>query len=157
MTSYMLGQKSDDMYIFSKVFTSNANINREFVCTVAEIFAIFLPIIPYSMWNRAMFVCFYVVLYNVSGHVRYSEMKERFLASPRRTLILSDEEESYEGDEDEDDNEDDNDDDYEEEDEDDESYEDTDHDATGDPDVDTDTDPDATGDTDTDPDDKKNN
>jgi len=150
MTSYMKGQKRDDIHIFSKMFASNVDNNRELACTVAEIVAIFLPIIPYSMWNRAMLVCFYVVLYNVSGHVRYSEMKKRFLASPRKTLMLSDEEESYEGD-DEDDG------DYEDdEDNEDESYEDTDPDATGDT-GDTDIDPDATGDTDTDPDDKKNN
>ena len=125
----MKGQ--NNMHYFNKVVESNVGNNRELSCTVAEIVALFLPIMPSSILNRVVLVCFYVILYNVSGHIRYSEMKERFLASPKKDLLLSDDEEEEE-EEDEDDEEDED----EDEDEDDESYHATDEDT--DPNEDTD-------------------
>jgi hypothetical protein len=153
MTSYMKGQ--NNLHYFNKVVESNVGNNRELSCTVAEIVALFLPIIPSSILNRAVLVCFYVILYNVSGHIRYIEMKERFLASPKKDLLLSDDEE-----EDEDDEEDEEEDD-EEDDDDDESYHATDEDTDANEDLDTDVDTDPNEDLDPDPaddsGDKKNN
>ena len=169
----MKGQ--NNLHYFNKVIGSNVDNNRELSCTVAEIVALFLPIMPSSIWNRAMLVCFYVVLYNVSGHVRYSEMKERFIASPKEVLLLSededddeedeeeeDDEEEEEEEEDEDDEEDDDDEEEDEEEDDDESYhatdEDTDHNEDLDTDHNEDLDPDPADDSgDNDVGNKKNN
>ena len=154
----MKGQ--NNMHYFNKVVESNVGNNRELSCTVAEIFALFLPIMPSSIWNRAMLVCFYVVLYNVSGHIRYIEMKERFLASPKKDLLLSDDEEEEE--EEEEDEEDEDDESYHATDEDTDTNEDLDHNEDLDTDVDTDPnedrDPDPADDSgDNDSGDKKNN
>ena len=156
----MKGQ--NNMHYFNKVVESNVGNNRELSCTVAEIFALFLPIMPSSIWNRAMLVCFYVVLYNVSGHIRYIEMKERFLASPKKVLLLSEEEEDEEEDEDDEDEEDEDDESYHATDEDTDTNEDLDHNEDLDTDVDTDPnedrDPDPADDSgDNDSGDKKNN
>ena len=141
----MKGQ--NNLHYFNKVVESNVGNNRELSCTVAEIVALFLPIMPSSILNRAVLVCFYVILYNVSGHIRYSEMKERFLASPKKDLLLSDDEE-----EEEDDEEDDEEDEDEDEDEDDdESYHATDEDTDPNEDLDTDVDTDPNEDLDPDP------
>ena len=147
MTSYMKGQ--NNLHYFNKVVESNVGNNRELSCTVAEIVALFLPIIPSSILNRAVLVCFYVILYNVSGHIRYSEMKERFLASPKKDLLLSDDEEEEEDDEEDDEDEDDEEDD--DEDDDDESYHATDEDTDANEDLDTDPNEDLDTDVDTDP------
>jgi hypothetical protein len=156
MTSYMKGQ--NNLHYFNKVVESNVGNNRELSCTVAEIVALFLPIMPSSILNRAVLVCFYVILYNVSGHIRYSEMKERFLASPKKDLLLSDDEEEEEEDEDDEEEEEEDD---EEDDEDDESYHATDEDLDHNEDLDTDVDTDPNEDLDPDPaddsGDKKNN
>ena len=143
MTSYMKGQ--NNLHYFNKVVESNVGNNRELSCTVAEIVALFLPIMPSSILNRAVLVCFYVILYNVSGHIRYSEMKESFLASPKKDLLLSDEEDDEEEDDEEEDEED--------EDEEDESYHATDEDTDVDTDLNEDLDPDPADDSG----DKKNN
>jgi len=152
MTSYMKGQ--NNLHYFNKVVESNVGNNRELSCTVAEIVALFLPIMPSSILNRAVLVCFYVILYNVSGHIRYSEMKERFLASPKKDLLLSDDEEEEEEDEDdeeEEEEEEEDDEDDEEDDEDDESYHATDEDLDHNEDLDTDPNEDLDTDVDTDP------
>ena len=158
----MKGQ--NNLHYFNKVVESNVGNNRELSCTVAEIVALFLPIMPSSILNRAVLVCFYVILYNVSGHIRYSEMKERFLASPKKDLLLSDDEEEEEEDEDdeeEEEEEEEDDEDDEEDDEDDESYHATDEDLDHNEDLDTDVDTDPNEDLDPDPaddsGDKKNN
>lgn len=148
----MKGQ--NNLHYFNKVVESNVGNNRELSCTVAEIVALFLPIMPSSILNRAVLVCFYVILYNVSGHIRYSEMKERFLASPKKDLLLSDDEEEEEEDEDdeeEEEEEEEDDEDDEEDDEDDESYHATDEDLDHNEDLDTDPNEDLDTDVDTDP------
>ena len=163
MTSYMKGQ--NNLHYFNKVVESNVGNNRELSCTVAEIVALFLPIMPSSILNRAVLVCFYVILYNVSGHIRYSEMKERFLASPKKDLLLSDDEDEddeEEDDEEEDDEEEEEEEDEDEEEDDDESYHATDEDTDPNEDLDTDhnedLDPDPADDSgDNDVGDKKNN
>ena len=149
----MKGQ--NNLHYFNKVVESNVGNNRELSCTVAEIVALFLPIMPSSILNRAVLVCFYVILYNVSGHIRYSEMKESFLASPKKDLLLSDEEDDEEEDDEEEDDEeeDDEEEDEEDEDEEDESYHATDEDTDVDTDLNEDLDPDPADDSG----DKKNN
>ena len=159
----MKGQ--NNLHYFNKVVESNVGNNRELSCTVAEIVALFLPIMPSSILNRAVLVCFYVILYNVSGHIRYSEMKERFLASPKKDLLLSDDEDEddeEEDDEEEDDEEEEEEEDEDEEEDDDESYHATDEDTDPNEDLDTDhnedLDPDPADDSgDNDVGDKKNN
>jgi len=158
MTSYMKGQ--NNLHYFNKVVESNVGNNRELSCTVAEIVALFLPIMPSSILNRAVLVCFYVILYNVSGHIRYSEMKERFLASPKKDLLLSDDEDEddeEEDDEEEDDEEEEEEEDEDEEEDDDESYHATDEDTDPNEDLDTDHNEDLDPDPADDSGDKKNN
>ena len=154
----MKGQ--NNLHYFNKVVESNVGNNRELSCTVAEIVALFLPIIPSSILNRAVLVCFYVILYNVSGHIRYSEMKERFLASPKKDLLLSDDEDEddeEEDDEEEDDEEEEEEEDEDEEEDDDESYHATDEDTDPNEDLDTDHNEDLDPDPADDSGDKKNN
>ena len=154
----MKGQ--NNLHYFNKVVESNVGNNRELSCTVAEIVALFLPIMPSSILNRAVLVCFYVILYNVSGHIRYSEMKERFLASPKKDLLLSDDEDEddeEEDDEEEDDEEEEEEEDEDEEEDDDESYHATDEDTDPNEDLDTDHNEDLDPDPADDSGDKKNN
>lgn len=98
-----LQKMEGDMAMLRKKIEKEIDENRELVCTIFEMMSLFLPIIPSSLWNRLLLVCFYVVLYNVKGHERYFEMKQKYLSCPKKNIELkyqseSDDEDSLEED-----------------------------------------------------------
>ena len=77
-----------ELYYLCKKVEKEVDENRELMCSLMEVITLFMPIIPSSLWNRLLMVCFYVVLYNVGGHDRYFEMKKKYLASPKKCIDI---------------------------------------------------------------------
>ena len=84
---------SEDIISIMKKARKEMDDNRDVVCAMTEICIVFMPIIPSSLWNRALILCLYILLYTVNAQDKYYEMKNKYLMAPRYEYdTLSDDE-----------------------------------------------------------------
>jgi len=72
----------EDIVFMLKQARKELDNNKDIVCSLTEIFIVFMPIIPSSFWNRLWITCLYILLYSVNAQDKYYEMKNKYLMAP---------------------------------------------------------------------------